>query len=723
MNHIKFYLLHLTALIAPVFLLTSAVFGQTSENSKPAAKAKLAEIVRSKRLEASPFVVLTPQDVAGFSPAELEGILAGGDPCETAAQIALGETVNGSLTSSDCRLDDSSYADFYVFNATEGQQITINLSSGAFDTYLGLANETGTFLMEDDNGGGGTNSRITVTLPATGLYVILANSFFPNTFGSYSLSLTGCTYSIDPASAEIPGLGGTFSFALTTQPGCYWGAISQSSFIAVNNNSGHGSAVINYTVQTNISGTARTGTITVRGHVFTVNQPTINCTYSISPTSADHSADPATAQFMMNTPEGCPWTASYSHFWVWTTNETRIGPGPVIYSVAANNGADRNGSITVAGHTFAVRQAGRNCTYSFSPTSFQLSFERHSGHFTVDTQAGCTWNFSGGYNYVYFPNGYGGTGPGTVDYIVWQNFQFAPRTWTVQFTGLTSTNIAFSQNGFPNRRRFDFDGDGLADLSVWRPSDNNWYIQRTSAGYTVMTYGIAGDTLAPADYDGDLKTDIAVFRPSEGKWYIYMSQSNTFQVFNWGVDGDLPVPSDLDADNKGDLVIFRPSDNTWYTRFANGTFATTVFGEAGDKPLIGDFDADGKGDAAVFRPSNGNWYILKSGVGFFVQTWGEPGDIPVPADYDGDGRTDVAIFRPSTGEWYRFRSTAGIDVLNWGEPGDIPVPADYNNDGKMDTAVFRPSNGTWYIISSSAGIIVKHFGQNGDVPTQSSFIY
>lgn len=722
MNHFRLCLFLLTATFAQIFLLTAGTYGQAPANSKPAAKAILADIIRSKR-QSKPFILLTPNDLAGLSPAEMGSLFAGGDPCETAAPIAFGATVNGSLTSSDCRLDDSSYADFYVFTGTQGQQVTVNLSSGAFDTYLGLANETGTFVLEDDNGGGGTNSRIATTLPANGLYVILANSFFPNAFGSYTLSLSACTFTLDPTGADIPGLGGTFSFAMTTQAGCYWGAVSQSSFITVNNSSGHGSATISYTVQTSINGPTRTGTITVGGQVFTVTQTSINCTYSISPTNADHSADPATAQFTINTPAGCPWTAGYNNYWIWTTNETKIGPGPVIYTVAANNGADRTGSITVAGHTFTVQQAGRNCTYSFSPTSFQLSFQRHSGQFTVNTQPGCTWNFSGGYNYVYLPNGYGGTGPGTVEYIIWQNYQFAPRTWTMEFIGLNSTNIVFTQNGFPNRRKFDFDGDGLADLSIWRPSDNNWHIQRTTAGYMRMTYGVAGDMPTPADYDGDLKTDVAVFRPSEGKWYIHMSQSNTFEVFNWGEDGDLPVPADRDADNRADLVIFRPSNNTWYTRFANGTFATTDFGVDGDKPVVGDFDGDGIGDIALFRPSNNNWYILKSSLGYFVQTWGEAGDIPVTGDFDGDGSTDQAVFRPSTGQWYLSRTTGGFGVQTWGEAGDIPVAADYDNDGKTDVAVFRPSNATWYIVGATGNIRIRQFGEIGDVPTQSSYVY
>ena len=271
---------------------------------------------------------------------------------------------------------------------------------------------------------------------------------------------------------------------------------------------------------------------------------------------------------------------------------------------------------------------------------------------------------------------------------------------------------------------FDYDADRKADLTVRRPTDNIWYLLQGTAGYTAITWGVAGDKMAPADYDGDGKTDVAIFRPSTGQWYVVNSSNLTFTTYSWGQDGDLPVPTDRDNDGRTDLVLFRPSNNTWYTSsVATGPLASVPFGVAGDKPVRGDFDADGIGDVAVFRPSNNNWYIIKSSLGFFVQTWGEAGDIPAPADFDGDGSTDLAVFRPSLGRWFRSQSTAGFDAQNWGQAGDIPVPADYDGDGKSDVAVFRPSNGTWYMVNSSTGILILPFGQNGDVPTESSFIY
>ncbi len=293
--------------------------------------------------------------------------------------------------------------------------------------------------------------------------------------------------------------------------------------------------------------------------------------------------------------------------------------------------------------------------------------------------------------------------------------------------GVPNTATVFITDSVPMPDQptlFDYDGDGRADISVRRPSDNVWYLRNSSTGFTGFQWGVAGDLPAPADYDGDAKTDIAVFRPSEGRWYIVLSQSQTFQSVNWGQSGDLPVPTDRDNDGRTDLVVYRESNNTWYARsIVSGPISAVVFGIAGDKPVRGDFDADGRGDNAVFRPSNSTWFVQRSSAGFIARTWGVAGDIPAPADFDGDGATDLVVFRPSTGQWFRNQTANGIDSVNWGQSADIPVPADYDGDGKSDVAVFRPSNSTWYLIGSAAGIFVTQFGQAGDVPTPSMFIY
>ena len=274
---------------------------------------------------------------------------------------------------------------------------------------------------------------------------------------------------------------------------------------------------------------------------------------------------------------------------------------------------------------------------------------------------------------------------------------------------------------------FDFDGDGRADISVFRSSTNRWY-EALSSGPTIEeTFGLSADILAPADFDGDGKTDEAIFRPNNGHWW-YKSSIDGTQVLNpFGGPGDIPRPSDFDGDGKADLVLFRPSNNTWfrYSSLTNQEALPKVFGQAGDQPLVGDFDGDSRSDLTIFRPSSGDWWYAASSANGAFRTvhWGQNGDIPVPADYDGDGKTDYAVYRPSEGGWYVYNSSnLSFTTMAFGTSGDRPVAADYDGDGKADIAVFRPSTGIWYLLRSTSGFAGYQFGISTDTAIPGSMI-
>ncbi len=270
---------------------------------------------------------------------------------------------------------------------------------------------------------------------------------------------------------------------------------------------------------------------------------------------------------------------------------------------------------------------------------------------------------------------------------------------------------------------FDYDGDGRADLSVFRPSDQTWYINRASGEYNAVRFGLATDKFAPADYDGDGKTDIAVYR--DGVWYWLNSSNNQFNAFQFGVAGDIPQPADFDGDGRAELAVVR---DRWYVQnLANGLISVREVGcPVADiiKPMVGDYNGDGRADYALYCIYAGNtseWEIQYSSGGSAYYSFGINFDIPVPADYDGDGKTDPAVFRPSTGDWYIRNSADGkTQIVNWGINSDKLVPADYDGDGKADIAIFR--EGVWWIRQTTGGMSVQQFGLANDKPVPAAYM-
>lgn len=104
----------------------------------------------------------------------------------TIGNLSPGDTVTGVLTRQSCRLSDGSYADRWRLELAAPTIVTIDMYSDDVDAYLIVRDASGAQVVTDDDGAGGTDARITHGF-AAGVYYVVANSFYQDEFGGYTL--------------------------------------------------------------------------------------------------------------------------------------------------------------------------------------------------------------------------------------------------------------------------------------------------------------------------------------------------------------------------------------------------------------------------------------------------------------------------------------------------------------------------------------------------------
>lgn len=382
-----------------------------------------------------------------------------------------------------------------------------------------------------------------------------------------------------------------------------------------------------------------------RLNAFKALQNQTVCNFSLSQTSI-FVPDLSGGNFSVNVvaPLNCDYSAVSNADWInVTAGNPGSGTSAISFSVAANNGLYRTGTITIAGLTFSVTQHGGDP----APRQY-LDFD---GDGRTDFSA--IQNVSGN--------------------MVWHNYRSG--------SGYAATNFGLFAQDVPVPA--DYDGDGKTDIAVWRGGNageqSHFYVLR-SIDNTMQTvaFGFGGDNPnLTQDFDGDGRADFTAIRTIDSKlvWNSLLSAGGTRSV-QFGLAGDKPVRGDFDADGKADIAVYR--NGSWYVQQSTAGFTAINFGIASDKPVPADYDGDFKTDFAVYR--DGAWYYLKSSNGSFAAfQFGTSGDLPTPGDYDGDGRTDFSVWRPNqsaneSGIFYVQASSAGFSAIGWGN-STMKIPA------------------------------------------------
>lgn len=123
-------------------------------------------------------------------------------------RIRMGQSLQGQLDSGSLKLDDGSYYDLYRYDSPGNETVVVILESDDFDAYLmagTITNNTFTNIGMDDDGAGGTNSRLELRLDNAGAYYFRANTIEADETGSYTIRLSSA------GSAPAPSVSGGVS--------------------------------------------------------------------------------------------------------------------------------------------------------------------------------------------------------------------------------------------------------------------------------------------------------------------------------------------------------------------------------------------------------------------------------------------------------------------------------------------------------------------------------
>jgi len=253
-------------------------------------------------------------------------------------------------------------------------------------------------------------------------------------------TINNCTFSLDSTGASFASAGGSSNVQVAaTGTNCTWTAVSNGSFVTITStNSGLDSGTVSYTVASNTLSTARSGTMTIAGQTFTVNQSGA-CLYSLTPSIVNlPAAGSASKSVKVKTSSDCAWTAvSNDSFITITAGPNGVGNGTVRFAVPGNtNTAPLSGTMTIAGQTVTVNQAAGGCVYGLSAT--KAKFSAAGGTKTVNVKArfaDCAWTAASNDPFITIITGTNGVGKGVVGYSVAANTNLATRLGTMTIAG------------------------------------------------------------------------------------------------------------------------------------------------------------------------------------------------------------------------------------------------------------------------------------------------
>ena len=310
----------------------------------------------------------------------------------TATLTVAGRTV--TVTQTGRRMKLTAYANSCDYKS---HVIPIVVEALSSTTWSAEAHAPWLSIVDSDNGqnrkGGGNLSVAAAEnpsyLPRTGTVTVGTETFTITQSGRPTAALS---FSVSPTASSASVNGANGLIAVTATPDLPWSATSGANWLTVAAalSSGAGNGNVVYSVSPNPTMSARSGTITVTpdkksglaAKTHKVTQPA--ATSMVSEDNHDFDAKGDSFEVDVAVGDIVNWSITCNASWVTIDGGlSRIGPGKVKIATAANPTVEpREATITIAGHTFKIFQAGRvvevdSGSMVFGTASEALSIDVH----------------------------------------------------------------------------------------------------------------------------------------------------------------------------------------------------------------------------------------------------------------------------------------------------------------------------------------------------------
>ena len=244
---------------------------------------------------------------------------------------------------------------------------------------------------------------------------------------------------VTPASASLtPGQTQQFTAAVafSSSQAVAWSVSPQEGAITA---TGLYTAPASITTQQTVTVTATSAANANNTGSATITLTPSTCSYALTAPGASVGAAAGAATVGVTAGTGCAWTATSNASWLTiTAGASGTGNGTVSYAYTANpSTAQQSGSLTIAGQTFTVTQAGATGAFSLTPPSASLSAA--GGAETVSltaTPSNAPWTIGTPPAWITITSPTSGTGSAVISYTAAANTSTSPRSGSVTIAGL-----------------------------------------------------------------------------------------------------------------------------------------------------------------------------------------------------------------------------------------------------------------------------------------------